>query len=159
MANTCKKRQQAYRHVVLRTFASSLYCLIGKSGYELLSSNLGNALPSLRTVQPIISTKQRINEGEFQFDQLQQHLNEWKSKPYVRIQLDDTRIINQIEYDELTNRFLGFFLPLQNGIPECNAFILGNDENIKDAVANNTAANYAHRILALLSTLIASSLC
>ena len=89
MANTCKKCKQAYRHdVVLRKFASSLYCLIGKYGYELLSSNLGNALPSLRTVQRIISTKQRINEGEFPFDQLQQHLNEWKSKPYVHIQLE-----------------------------------------------------------------------
>ena len=105
MANTCKKSKQAYRHdVVLRKFASSFYCLIGKSGYELLSSNLGNALPSLRAVQRIISTKQIINEGEFQFDQLQQHLNEWKSKPYVHIQLDDTRIINRIEYDD----FLAF---------------------------------------------------
>ena len=68
-------------------------------------------------------------------------------------------IINRIEYDELTNRFLGFFLPLQNGFPECNAFILDNDENIKDTVAKNAVAKYAHCILALLSTLIASSLC
>ena len=88
MANTCKKSKQAYHHdVVLRKFAFSLYCLIGKYGYELLSNNLGNALPSLRTVQRIIS-KQRINEGEFQFDQLQQHLNEWKSRRYVHIQLE-----------------------------------------------------------------------
>ena len=109
---------------------------------------MGNALPSLSTVQRVISTKQRINEGEFQFDQLEQHLNEWKSKPYVHIQLDDTRIINRIEYDELTNRFLGFCLPLRNGIPECDAFILDTYEDIKDAVGKNAAAKYAHCILA-----------
>ena len=57
-------------------------------------------------------------------------------------------IINRIEYDELTNRFLGFCLPLQNGIPECHAFILDTYENIKDAVAKNASAKYAHCILA-----------
>ena len=57
-------------------------------------------------------------------------------------------IINRIEYDELTNRFLGVCLPLQNGIPQCNAFILDIYENIKDAVAKNAVAKYAHCILA-----------
>ena len=123
-------------------------CLVGKGGYELLANNLGSALPCLRTVLREISLKKRVNEGEFQFDELKQNLSEWNSPPFVHIQLDDTRIIHKIEYDQLTNRFVGFCLPLQNGIPDCNSFILESFEEIKDAMESNDAAKYAHCIIA-----------
>ena len=43
-----KKTRNAIRHdLVVKKFACCLYCLVGKSGYELLVGNLGTALPSL----------------------------------------------------------------------------------------------------------------
>ena len=113
--NASKKSKNSNRHdVVIKKFACALYCLVGKGGYELLANNLGSALPCLRTVLREISLKKRVNEGEFQCDELKQNLSEWNSPPFVHIQLDDTRIIHKIEYDQLTNLFVGFCLPLQN---------------------------------------------
>ena len=66
MMNASKKTKNSNRHdVVIKKFASCLYCLVGKSGYELLASNFKSALPCLRTVQRDIASKRRINEGEF----------------------------------------------------------------------------------------------
>ena len=149
MMNASKKTKNSNRHdVVIKKFASCLYCLVGKSGYELLASNFRSALPRLRTVQRDIASKRRLYEGEFQFDELAQHLLEWKSTPYVHIQLDDTRVINRIEYDQKTNRFVGFCLPLKNGLPECDAFVLHTFEEIEDTVSINPPAKYAHCIIA-----------
>ena len=149
LANAANKSKKANRHdVVIKKFAASLFCIIGKSGYELLSKNLGSAFPCLRTVQREIATKKRVNEGEFQFDALKEHLMEWRSPHYVHVQLDDTRIIHKVEYDHQTNRFIGFCLPMRDGIPVCDAFVLDTFEDIKDAVESNEATKYAHCILA-----------
>ena len=69
---------------IIKKFASSLYCycLIGRAGYEMLYSNLGNALPSLSTIQRTISDKRRIVEGTFYFDELLEHLQ--NGGPFVR---------------------------------------------------------------------------
>ena len=57
-------------------------------------------------------------------------------------------MINRIEYDQKTNRFVGFCLPLKNGLPECDAFVLHTFEEIKDTVSINPPAKYAHCIIA-----------
>ena len=72
-------------------------------------------------------------EGEFYFDELCQHLKKWNAPPFVHIHLDDTRIINKVEYDPVTDRFIGFTLPIQNGLPICDAFVLSTYDEIKDA--------------------------
>ena len=73
--NNFKPSKQAIRHDnVVKQFAVSLLILTGKSGYELLQSNLGNALPSYSTVQRMISQKERVVEGTFYFDELREHL-------------------------------------------------------------------------------------
>ena len=41
---------------VVKKFAAALYCLVGRSGYELLRAKLGAALPSLSTVQRLVSS-------------------------------------------------------------------------------------------------------
>ena len=57
-ANSLKNSKNSHRHdIVIKKFSCALYCLVGKSGYELLANNLGSALPCLRTVQREIATK------------------------------------------------------------------------------------------------------
>ncbi|CAB4013594.1 Hypothetical predicted protein, partial [Paramuricea clavata] len=47
------------------------------------------------TIKKTIACKKKIKEGEFRFDELANHLKEWKAPKYVHIHLDDTRIINK----------------------------------------------------------------
>ena len=53
-----------------------------------------------------------------------------------------------MEYDPSTDRFVGFCMPLKDGLPICNAFILNTFEEIKEAVENKTISKYAHCIVA-----------
>ena len=91
---------------MIKKFACSLFCLIGKAGYQLLQVNLGNALPSIVTVLRDLATKKKVKEGDFLFDELMTHLKEWKAPMYIHIHLDDTRIINRVEYDVASGRFV-----------------------------------------------------
>ena len=77
---------------IVTKFASSLYCLIGKASYELLSKKLGAAILCSKTILREITSKKRVNEGEFQFDAVKKHLEEWNFPFHVHIQLDDTRL-------------------------------------------------------------------
>ena len=95
----------------------------------------------------MISKKKKVIEGEFLFDELLEHLKRFKAPHFVNIHLDDTRIINKIEYDQLTDRFVGFCLPLKEGLP-LNAFCLKTFEEIKSAFNSQTVAKYAHCIIA-----------
>ena len=92
---------------------------------------MGAAIPCSKTILREITSKKRVNEGEFQFDAVKKHIEEWNSPPYVHIQLDDTRVIPKIEYDPQTNRFIGFCLPIHDGIPFCDTFVLNTFEEIK----------------------------
>ena len=85
----CKR---GYRHdKIVKDFAAALFCLIGRSGYELLQTNLGGAIPTVCTVERMIS-KKKLSEGQFYFDELKEHLVEWTAPPFVHIHLDDTRV-------------------------------------------------------------------
>ena len=60
-----KQSTKGNRHdQTIKKFASSLFCLIGKSSYEMLQANLGSALPSISTLQRNISDTKKI-KGNF----------------------------------------------------------------------------------------------
>lgn len=54
------------------------------------------------------------------FDEVAEHLKKWKAPKYIHVHMDDTRVINKIDYDQATDRFTGFVLPLEKGIPKVN---------------------------------------
>ena len=95
----------------------------------------------------MITKKERIDEGTFYFDELKEHLQEWKSPLYVHIHLDDTRIKHRVEYGPSTGRFVGLVLPLKDGLPVCDAFILDTFDDTAEAYKTNVQAKYAHVIL------------
>ena len=67
---------------------------------------------------------------------------------FVHIHLDDTRIINKVEYDPATDRFVGFCLPLCNGLPICDSFIFSTFKEIQNAFHNKVIGKYGHVMVA-----------
>ena len=145
--NNSRGSKHGYRHdSAVKQFATALFCLVGQSGYELLQSNLGSALPSVATILRLISHK-KIEEGQFYFDEVKTHLTEWNAPLFVHIHVDDTRCKNRVEYDNPVDRFVGWCMPCTNGIPDVNAFRFVTFEEIQQAFNNETVAKYAHCIV------------
>ena len=88
----------------------------------MLQTNLGNALPHISTAQQVIRNQRKVIEGEFYFEELLDHLKKWNAPLYVNVHLDDTRIVNKVEYDPATDRFVGLVLPLKDGLPLTDTF-------------------------------------
>ena len=144
--NNSGNSKQGYRHdLIVKKFGAALYCLVGKSGFDLLHKNLGSALPSLSTVQRLVTTK-KVKEGKFYFKELKNHLDEWKAPPFVNIHIDDTRVKSLIEYDSINDQFIGFCL--EGTIPNLDMFRFQTFEEIKDAFIKSSKAKYAHCIVA-----------
>uniref|UniRef100_A0A7M5X9S7 Uncharacterized protein n=2 Tax=Clytia hemisphaerica TaxID=252671 RepID=A0A7M5X9S7_9CNID len=144
-----KSEAKGHRHdTLIKQFASSLVCLIGPAGYEMIQANFGCGLPHISTARRSVQKQRKIVEGEFYFNELKNHLQKWQAPLFINVQLDDTRTINKVEYDPSTDRFVGFCLPLKNGLPIGDAFQLQTFESIKTAIENETVGKYAHCIVA-----------
>ena len=80
------------------------------------------ATPFLRTVQRVLQADYfMLLEGEFQFDELVNHLKSYNAPPLVVISEDATHIISRVEYCSKINRLVGFALPCDNhGLPIAN---------------------------------------
>ncbi len=101
-----KRKHKGQRHSkVMKKFATVLYIYAGSMSYEFIQKNLPEAFPSLRTVQSLIHSQySHIEEGQFRFDELLQHIEIYKSPMVVAVAEDATRIIQKVEYDPSTNR-------------------------------------------------------
>ncbi|CAF1531052.1 unnamed protein product [Adineta ricciae] len=101
----------------IEQFALSSYTLGGKMTYQFVRLNLSPALPSVQTLNKLLSNDDlKINEAQFHFDKLQEYLNQIKVN-YAFGAEDCTGVIRRINYDQTTNSFVGFITPLVNGIP------------------------------------------
>ena len=143
--NVQKFPHQRRHEEVLKKFATSLFIFSGPLAYEFLQQNLPEALPSLRTVQRIVSSEYRpLHEGEFRFDELLAHLTSYKAPKVVAIGEDATRVISRVEYDNDTDRLVGFVLPCnENGLPLSDAFIAVSFESMEEFFRVADVAKYA----------------
>ena len=140
----CSSKHANRYDITVETFASSLYCLIGKNGYELLLANLGSALPSRTSIQRTVASRKKIREDEFGFDELSDHLKDFDSPRFVNIHLNDTRIIHRIVYEQIIDRFVGFCLPLKERLPLCDAFVFQTFNEMKAAFNTVASSQYMH---------------
>jgi hypothetical protein len=69
-------------------------------------------------------------EGEFRFQLIKEYLKSNKCN-YVFIAEDATSSISRIDYDATSNSFIGFSLPLLNGVPKANFFQTENFEQLE----------------------------
>ncbi|CAF2146026.1 unnamed protein product [Rotaria magnacalcarata] len=115
--NLCSSKN-AYRHNEhILQFATAFYILGGRMAYEFIRLNIPGILPSIATLHRLQLGKElRINEAEFRFDHLMKHINSLKTT-IAFVSEDCTTVIKKISYDTFTDSFIGFSIPLKNGIP------------------------------------------
>jgi len=135
---------------MLKKIATMVFILAGQMAYELMQQNMPQALPGIRTVQSTIHSEYKtIPEGYFRFDELRQHIDSYHAPLCVSIAEDATRIVGRIDYDNETDRCVGFVLPLdQNGLPKGDSFIASSFAAIYAMFKNNSVAKYAYVYMA-----------
>ena len=103
-------KERRHDHV-MKKFSTSLFIYARPLAYSFVHQNMPQALPSLRTVQRIVHHEYEVmNEGEFRFDQLANHINSYKCAKVIVIGEDATRLVARVDYDPETNRLVGFVL-------------------------------------------------
>ena len=112
----CELLPKQRRHAeVMKKFAISILLVAGPCAYKLLHANMPEALPSLNTVQrQIKKSYSPIVEGEFRFDQLSSHLEAYNAPRIVCISEDATRTVARVEYDDESDKMVGFVLPVDD---------------------------------------------
>jgi len=132
-----------------KKFCVFLYFVGGRLLYETLQSNLTNSLPSISSLNRFISTqKQNIVEGEYRFKELKEFLLERNLPLCVWVSEDGTRVMGKIQYDQISNKVIGFVLPFENGMANVNAYLATSANTIGQYFKNNEKANYAYVIMA-----------
>jgi len=137
-SNTNHLPKQRRHMEVVKKFAMSLLFMAGPAAYGLLHKNMPEALPSPSTIRKEMSKSySNIVEGEFRFDKLSAHLDAHKCPRIVSISEDATRIIRRIEYDEDSNKLVGFVLPVDsNFLPVTDSFLATSFEMIEATFTN-----------------------
>ena len=143
--NLEKLPKQRRHQELLRKFSISLFIYCGPLAYHFIHSNIPEALPSLRTVQRAVSNEYRpIHEGEFRFKELLAHLNAYKTPKVIAIGEDATRVISRVEYDNETDKLVGFVLPCnEQGIPLGDSFIAVTFASIEESFRVAEVAKHA----------------
>ena len=111
-----------------------------------MQQNLPQALPCLRTVQHIVHSEYKaIAEGDFQFDNLLQHIKQYQAPMVVAVGEDATRVIARVEYDYETGCCVGFVLPVnKNGLPLVDSFRAVSFPAVERMISSNEIAKYAY---------------
>ena len=107
-------------------------------------------MPCTRTIQNAIYAEyNRIDEGSFRFDELQTHIERYKTPRCVSISEDATRITGRVEYDNATDRCVGFVLPLDsNRLPIVDSFVANSFSAMENMFCKNPIAKYAYIYMA-----------
>ena len=92
--------------------------------YNFLYQNLPNGLPSLRTLQRKVNSEYKIiDEGTLRFDDLYEYLKHQNGPLFIAIGEDARRLIARVDYDKVTDRLVGFVLPVDDkGLPQNNTY-------------------------------------
>ena len=137
-------KERRHDHV-MKKFSTSLFIYAGSLAYSFVHQNMPQALPSLRTVQRIVHHEYEVmNEGEFRFDQLANHINSYKCARVIVIGEDATRLVARVDYDPETNRLVGFVLPEgEDSLPSIDAHVAISFQSIEDSFKSSKISKYA----------------
>ena len=139
------------RHTeVIKKFSMSMLFMAGPAAYDLLHQNMPEALPSLSTIRKEMKKSySNLIEGEFRFDKLLAHLDAHKCPRLISISEDATRIIRHIDYDENSNKLVGFVLPMDSRfLPITDSFLATSFEKIEQFFTNESRATFAYVYMA-----------
>lgn len=149
--NNSKHLPKQKRHAeVIKKFSMSVLFMAGPSAYDLIHQNMPDALPSLSTIRKEMrKSYSDLVEGQFRFNKLSDHLDAHKCPRIISISEDATRIIRHIDYDENSNKLVGFVLPVDgNHLPLTDSFFATSFEAIEETFANEKKATFAYIYMA-----------
>ena len=149
-SNACKQPQGRRHCEIVKKFATSLYLYAGSMAYNLVQQNMTTALPCLRTVQRNLHSEYHpLSEGNFQFEELLNHLKKHNTSLVIAISEDATRLISRVEYDSATNRLVGFVLPCNSeGLPLADSFLATSFDFIESCFQSNEVSKLAYIYMA-----------
>ena len=126
----------------MKKFSISLLIYSGPLAYKFLQKNMPEALPSIRTVQSLLYDEYKpIHEGTFRFDELLQHLECYGASKFVTIGEDATRLISRVDYDNETDRLVGFVLPCtEKGLLCTDSFVASSFQAMMEAFQSGIIA-------------------
>ncbi|CAF1342308.1 unnamed protein product, partial [Didymodactylos carnosus] len=125
------KNNYKYNEYVQR-FATALYILAGSNTYEFIRINLPGALPSISTLEQYNKNIDlKMNECQFRFDRLKEHLDTINSK-FVFLSEDCSSVVSKISYDVSTDSFVGFIPSLHKGIPQTSSYQTDDFEQLQE---------------------------
>jgi len=103
-------------------FATAVYGLGGRNLYEFLRLNLPGGFPSIPTLESYSNAYcTRIEEGQFRFEELCSYLKKVNCS-FAYGSEDCTTVVSKVQYEIDTNSFVGFCVPLHNGLPSVRQF-------------------------------------
>lgn len=133
----------------LKKFSIYLFIIGGRLLYETLYCNMKNVLPSIITIFWYMDqTQDKNKEGTFRFKELRLFLIHRNLPLQVWISEDGTRITGKIEYEEHSKKLVGFVLPLKNGWPQTDIYIVSSAKSIVNDFNSRVLANYAYVVMA-----------
>ena len=145
------KHPHGKRHSeVVKKFSTSFFLYAGSMAYNLVHQNMPDALPCLRTVQENIHAEYySLSEGQFRFDELASYLKKFDAPLVVAVSEDATQVISRVEYDNETNRLVGFLLPCDsNGLPVADSFLALSLESIEECFKSQEISKFAYVFMA-----------
>ncbi|CAF3893394.1 unnamed protein product [Rotaria sp. Silwood1] len=115
--------KNAYRYnEQVQKFPMTLFILAGRNAYEFVRMNIPGAIPAVSTIQSSLDREEsQIMEGEFRFDTLK-HKFSSNDISIAFCAEDCTPVIPTVTYNVTSNTFVGFSLPLINGLPVSKYF-------------------------------------
>lgn len=147
MTNCQHSKQKNIFNNTIKQFSLYLLYTGGRLLYETVYANMKNILPSISTLNRFVGKSSNIDEGVFDYDGLLHFLEERDLPKVVWISEDGTRVTGKIEYDQKSNKLVGFVLPLKKGIPQTDSFIARSAKFIQDCFKNENKSNYAYIIM------------
>ena len=104
------------------SFAQAFYILGECNVYEIARLNLSGVLPSKPSIENYLALASgKVIEGEFRYDVLH-HIQTLNDDQLAICSEDCTNVIQKLTYNASTNKFIGFSIPLEDGIPVSQYF-------------------------------------
>lgn len=117
-------------------------------------------VPSIQTIKRDLGAVENIEEGKIRSDELKEFLEKNNYEKYVWLSEDATRCVSRVEYDNTSDKFVGFVLPFNDdGIPDTSKFHNVEATQLKCSFTENNISQYIYCVMAQPLSLNASSFC
>ena len=135
LTQNLSRSKSSYRYNEhVQKFSVVFLILAGRN--EFVRLNLCGAFPSISTIQSLLDKEEKhITEGQFRFDVMGRHLS--SAGTNIAFSSEDcTAIVPKVTFDAKTNSFVGFSLPITEGLPQSSYFQTESAAQLEERLSN-----------------------